>query len=132
MAFQVLFASTGVAVIEHLCQIKSSKTYTLHKNKNCCLVEKKSNFQHKSQAVLKKTNCCKELAGLKKISTDSVQKVSKNSDKQKIDASQSYTNVAFCVDNLFFIEQEDSIFVSFNYFHSPRPRIFILHNQFLI
>jgi len=132
MAFQVLFASTGMAVIEHLCEVKSSKTYTLSKSKPCCLSEKKSNFNQKSKTLLKKTKCCKELSGLKKISTDTVQKLTKKSDNQKVILPKYISDYASGQENIaIFLNQKTDFLFPFKVY-SPGKTTIIRNSQFLI
>ncbi len=70
MAFQVLFASMGFTVIEHLCKVKGRQTFVVSTPKECCSDKKEAinalNLQH-----FKKTKCCEEHTAVHKVITDS-------------------------------------------------------------
>ncbi len=132
MAFQVLFASTGMAVMEHLCQIKSAKSYSLNKNKSCCLSEKKSNFRHHSKASFKKVKCCKEFAGLKKISTDASQKETNLSKIFQSDLLLVRQACFLLPRNLPFLLEKGQNLCVFSIYYPPGQSIIILNRQFLI
>ena len=69
MAFQVLFASMGFTVIEHLCKVKGKQTFVVSTPK-CCL-ESKNATESPSKKHFKKTKCCQEHTSVYKINTDS-------------------------------------------------------------
>lgn len=69
MAFQVLFASMGFTVIEHLCKVRGKQTFVVSAPK-CCSERKDLPISTKKQH-LKKTKCCQEHTSVYKISTES-------------------------------------------------------------
>lgn len=70
MAFQVLFASMGFTVIEHLCKVKGRQTFIVSTPKKCCSDKKKATNPLKPEHF-KKTKCCEEHTSIHKIITDS-------------------------------------------------------------
>ncbi|MBA4853433.1 HYC_CC_PP family protein [Emticicia sp. BO119] len=70
MAFQVLFASMGFTVIEHLCKVKGKKTFIVSTPKKCCSDKKRATSSLKLQHF-KKTKCCEEHTTVHKVITDS-------------------------------------------------------------
>ena len=73
MAFQVLFASTGFSMYEHLCKIKGAKTYSLSTlKKSCCSVEM-GHTQQAKKTVLKSVKCCSDQVNYYKINTNASQ-----------------------------------------------------------
>jgi hypothetical protein len=75
MAFQVLFASTGFAMYEHICKIRGAKTYSLSVPKKTCCSVKKANKSEEKQSVLKRTKCCSDQVSLYKISPNASQSI---------------------------------------------------------
>ncbi|MFN3849862.1 MAG: HYC_CC_PP family protein [Spirosomataceae bacterium] len=69
MAFQVLLASMGFTVIEHLCKVRGKQTFVVSAPK-CCL-EKKELDAFPSKLHFKKTKCCQEHTSVYKINTNS-------------------------------------------------------------
>ena len=75
MAFQVLFASTGLAIYGHFCKIKGSTIYSLSApKKSCCSIKKSSSGQSK-KSILKREKCCSDQISLYKISPNASQGV---------------------------------------------------------
>lgn len=73
MAFQVLFTSTGFAMIEHLCKVKGKKTFILSSPPECCsekMLKKEANSQKKH---IKRTKCCQEHSSFINTSTTASQ-----------------------------------------------------------
>lgn len=73
MAFQVLFTSTGFAMIEHLCKVKGRKTFILSSPPKCCpekMLKKEANAQ---KTHIKRTKCCEEHSSFINISTTASQ-----------------------------------------------------------
>ena len=73
MAFQVLFTSTGFAMIEHLCKVKGKKTFILSSPPKCCsekMLKKEANSQKKH---IKRTKCCQEHSSFINTSTTASQ-----------------------------------------------------------
>ncbi len=71
MAFQVLFASTGFAMIEHLCKVKGRKTFILSSPPKCCPQKMLKKEEKSSKANFKRTKCCEEHSTFVHINTAS-------------------------------------------------------------
>lgn len=71
MAFQVLFASTGFAMIEHLCKVKGRKTFILSSPPKCCPQKMLKKETKSSKANFKRTKCCEEHSTFVHINTTS-------------------------------------------------------------
>lgn len=72
MAFQVLLAGTGIAMYEHWCLIKGTKTSSLlHEEKCQKLTVKLVNKEIKKDEVIKRTKCCADKISYYKIQTPS-------------------------------------------------------------
>ncbi len=68
MAFQVLLAGTGVAMYEHWCFLKGTKTASLlHKEKCQKLTAKFIYKEVKKDDVIKRTKCCADKVSYYKI-----------------------------------------------------------------
>ncbi len=68
MAIQVFFASTGLAVVEHLCKVKGKQIFLVSKARKCC-AERKTDTKPSKQQQLKKSKCCEEHSFVYKINT---------------------------------------------------------------
>lgn len=73
MAFQVLFASTGFAMIEHLCKVKGRKTFIVSKPPKCCSERMVSEQPALEKTAFNPIKCCKNHSTVIKINTHSSQ-----------------------------------------------------------
>ena len=73
MAFQVLFTSTGFAMIEHLCKVKGRKTFILSSPPKCCSEKMLKKEANSTKANFNRTKCCEEHSSFINISTTSSQ-----------------------------------------------------------
>ena len=72
MAMQVLFVSTGFAVIEHLCKVKGKETFLFSSPKKCC-AKKFQTHQSTQKSITKRKACCQEHTTFYKVNTNAFQ-----------------------------------------------------------
>ncbi|WP_407654139.1 HYC_CC_PP family protein [Arcicella lustrica] len=70
MSFQVLFASTGLTVTEHLCKFKGRQIFLFSSPKTCC-AQKIVPTQKVNCGIIKPKKCCEDHISKIKISTSS-------------------------------------------------------------
>jgi len=76
MAFQVLFASVGFAMYEHLCKISGKSNYMLSQPKRSCCAKKAKMTEHTSKLSIKRAKCCSDSVTHYKITPNASQGIS--------------------------------------------------------
>lgn len=75
MAFQVLFASVGFAMYEHLCKISGKSKVTYIQPKRSCCASKVKMTNGSSKTTIKRAKCCSDLVTHYKVTPNASQGV---------------------------------------------------------
>jgi len=92
LAIQVLFASTGFAMYEHLCLIKGTKTVSfVHEEK--CQKQVHNHTKSHCQDIFKRSKCCLDKVSYHKIQTPSADGNSVHFISQHVDLVSIFTPI---------------------------------------
>lgn len=119
MAFQILFASTGFAMVEHLCKVKGRKTFLVSKPSKCCSARMASEKLDYKKPVFKAVKCCKSHSSVIKISTNSSQGNNIEYNFQGI-SWESYAEKSF----IFNAWEISSVSFKIPHYYSPAPPLY--------